>query len=153
MQKKVFTFQEIKQKLADYCVYQDRCQNEVWQKMKEFDLIDEAKDEIFIFLIEHNFLNEERFTESFVRGKFNQKNWGKRKIAFHLKQKNIPEKMIFNALNTIDEMEYENTFQKMAQEKWNSLNEKNSIIKKKKLYSYLTQKGFESELITSFFKD
>ncbi len=47
-EKKLFTFDEIKQKLVNYCVYQDRCHAEVEQKMREFVLIPEAKEEIIL---------------------------------------------------------------------------------------------------------
>ena len=50
-EKKSFTFDEIKQKIVNYCVYQDRCHAEVEQKMKEFLLIPEAKEEILLYLI------------------------------------------------------------------------------------------------------
>ena len=73
--KKLFPFQEIKQKLVNYCVYQDRCHAEVEQKMKEFVLIPEAKEEIILYLIKENYLNEERFAKSFTRGKFYIKKW------------------------------------------------------------------------------
>jgi regulatory protein len=68
--KNFFPFQEIKQKIVNYCVYQDRCHAEVEQKMREFLLIPEAKEEILLYLIKENYLNEERFTRSYVRGNF-----------------------------------------------------------------------------------
>ena len=77
--KKLFPFQEIKQKLVSFCVYQDRCHAEVEQKMKEFVLIPEAKEEIILYLIKENYLNEERFARSYTRGKFYIKKWGKNK--------------------------------------------------------------------------
>ena len=35
MKQKSYTFSEIKQKIANYCVYQDRSHQEVEQKLKE----------------------------------------------------------------------------------------------------------------------
>ena len=93
-EKKLFPFQEIKQKIVNYCVYQDRCHAEVEQKMKEFLLIPEAKEEILLYLIKENYLNEERFTRSYVRGKFYIKKWGRNKIKVNLLQKGISEKLI-----------------------------------------------------------
>lgn len=148
-----FTFSELKQKLADYCVYQDRCQYEVELKMREFILIDQAKEEIMIYLIQNDFLNEERFTKSYIRGKFYQKKWGKRKILNELKKRNIPLKLINSCISEIDETDYLNTFQKLATEKWKILKDKNVFIKKKKLQSYLLQKGYENELIYDFFRE
>ena len=54
MKQKSYTFSEIKQKIANYCVYQDRSHQEVEQKLKEFLLIPEAKEEIILFLIAEN---------------------------------------------------------------------------------------------------
>lgn len=82
---KSFTFQEIKQKLINYCVYQDRCHKEVEEKMRDFLLIPEAKDEILLYLIKENYLNEERFTRSYIRGKFYVKHWGRQKLNYNLK--------------------------------------------------------------------
>ena len=71
-EKKSYTVNEIRDKMAKYCAYQDRCQWEVEQKFYDFNLIPEARDEIMIYLIQQNFLNEERFAKSFARGKFYQ---------------------------------------------------------------------------------
>ncbi len=101
MEKKSFTFDEIKQKLVSYCVYQDRCHAEVEQKMREFLLIDEAKEEIILFLLKENYLNEERFTRSYIRGKFYIKHWGKNKIRMHLKQKQISERLMNKCFDEI----------------------------------------------------
>ena len=105
-EKKSFTFEEIKQKIVNYCVYQDRCHSEVEQKMKEFLLIPEAKEEILLYLIKENYLNEERFTRSYVRGKFYIKKWGKNKIKLNLLQKGISEKLILKSFSEINQEDY-----------------------------------------------
>ena len=53
--------------------------------MRNFLLIPEAKDEILLYLIKENYLNEERFTRSYIRGKFYVKHWGKQKLNYSLK--------------------------------------------------------------------
>ena len=150
MQKKSnsFTFDEIKEKLANFCVYQDRCHWDVEKKMREYDLIPEAKDEIFIYLIQNNFLNEERFVKSFVRGRFNQKKWGRNKIKMALTQRQIPEQLIRIGFEEIDEDEYLKVLKELFVKKQEELkSETNSFKKKLKLRNYLLQKGFENELI------
>ena len=72
-----YTFEEIKHKLEYYCSYQDRCHKEVEQKLNSFTLITALKEKVIVHLIENNFINEERFAQSFVRGKHNYKFWGK----------------------------------------------------------------------------
>ncbi len=143
-----FTVNEIRDKFAKYCAYQDRCHWEVENKLREFNLIPEGKDEIIIYLIQQNFLNEERFAKSFVRGKFNQKNWGRIKIRIELKKRKIPPKLIEMALAEIDEKDYLETLKHLTEKKKRELKqEKESWKKKAKIRNYLLQKGFESEMI------
>ena len=113
MEHKSYTFLEIKQKLVNYCVYQDRCHQEVAQKMRDFLLIPEAKDEILLYLMKENYLNEERFARSYIRGKFYMKSWGRNKIRNHLKFKGVPEKLINSCFNEIDEEDYQKTLTKL----------------------------------------
>ena len=153
IQNKSFTVAEIKEKLANYCAYQDRCHWETEQKMREFNLIPEAQDEILIYLIQNNFLNEERFAKSFARGKFYQKNWGKNKIRMELKKRKIPEKLIQIGLKEIDENDYSKTLHHLFEKKKESLkSERESFKKKAKIRNYLLQKGFESDLITDLLR-
>lgn len=148
-----FTVNEIRDKLAKYCAYQDRCHWEVENKMREFELIPEAHEEILIYLIQHNFLNEERFVRSFVRGKFNQKNWGRIKIRIELKKRKISSRLIESALLEIDEDDYLKTLQNLFEKKKNNLkSERESFKKKAKIRNYLLQKGFESEIIADLFR-
>lgn len=146
-EKKSYTFEEIKQKMMNYCVYQDRCHQEVEQKMKDFLLIPEAKEEILLYLIKENYLNEERFTRSYIRGKFYLKNWGKIKIKSHLKFKGISEKLIDKCMNEIDAEDYENTIKKIFNSYLSGLKAMPDYQKNIKTTRYLMSKGFEYELI------
>lgn len=153
MKQKSFTVDEIKKKLEYYCAYQDRCHQEVEKKLKEFRLIPEARELILLHLMQHNFLNEERFAKSFARGKFRIKKWGRKRIIQELKFRNISAYNIKSALKEIEEKDYVSTIHELAITKNEMLNEKNSYIKRQKLYQYLYRKGFESNLIQEVLKD
>lgn len=146
-EKKSFTFQEIKQKLVNYCVYQDRCHAEVEQKMKEFLLIPEAKEEILLFLIKENYLNEERFAQSYVRGKFYLKKWGRNKIRLHLLQKGITEKLILKAFLEIDPIDYQNAIKEMIGKLKPTYKGLKLYQKNQKIIKFLISKGYEYESI------
>ena len=113
MEHKSYTFLEIKQKMVNYCVYQDRCHQEVEQKMRDYLIIPEAKEEILLYLMKENYLNEERFTRSYIRGKFYIKYWGRNKIKNHLKFKGVSEKLINSSFDEIDEDDYKKTLSKI----------------------------------------
>jgi len=152
MEKKSYTFDEIKQKLVNYCVYQDRCHAEVEQKMREFLLIDEAKEEIILFLLKENYLNEERFTRSYIRGKFYIKHWGKTKIKMNLKQKHISERLINSCFDEIDDSDYEKTIRKVFDDYYSKQAGLKEYQKKTKTIKYLMSKGFEYEKIIDIFE-
>ncbi|AZA51885.1 regulatory protein RecX [Chryseobacterium sp. G0201] len=152
MEKKSFTFDEIKLKLVNYCVYQDRCHAEVEQKMREFMLIEEAKDEIILYLLKENYLNEERFTRSYIRGKFYIKHWGRNKIKINLKQKQISEKLINKCFDEIYEPDYEKTLKKIFEDYYSKQTGLKEYQKKSKTIKYLMGKGFEYEKINDIFE-
>lgn len=147
MNKKVFTVDEIKRKIESYCVYQDRCHKDVEKKLAEYNLIPEAREYILLHLLEHNFLNEERFSKSFARGKFRIKKWGKQRIVRELKQRDISSYNIKTALKEIDEEDYIATLYSLIEKKNNFLSETNLFKKKKKIIDHLLYKGFETNLI------
>lgn len=153
MGKKSYTFDEIKLKMISYCTYQDRCHQEVEQKMRDFLLIPEAKDEILLYLIQENFLNEERFARSYTRGKFYIKKWGKNKIKQHLKQKNISEKLIQIAFTEIDEEDYKVTAKKNAYRYYEKQKELNFYHKKNKTIKYMISKGFEYDVVLEILEE
>ena len=147
LQKPSFTVDEIKRKLEQFCVYQDRCHKEVEQKMREFNLIPEARELILLSLMQDNFLNEERFAKSFARGKFRIKSWGKQRIVRELKFRDISAYNIKTALKEIDEDEYLKTIYRITENRNNVISETNPYKRKRKLIDFLMRKGYESELI------
>lgn len=152
MEKKSFTFDEIKMKLVNYCVYQDRCHAEVEQKMREFLLIEEAKEEIILYLLKENYLNEERFTRSYIRGKFYIKHWGKNKIKMNLKQKQISEKLINMCFDEIYEDDYVKTITRIYEDYFSKQMGLKEYQRKSKTIKYLMSRGFEYEKINDIFE-
>ncbi len=146
--QKSFTVEEATRKLEQYCAYQERCHKEVANKLKEMGIIPLAIDQIITHLIQHNFLNETRFAQSFARGKFNQKKWGKQRIIRGLKQRNITPYNIKKALQEIPEDQYFKTFNILVEKRLLQLSsEKNLQKKRKKLADYLLYRGWESHLV------
>lgn len=138
---------QVQQKLENFCAYQDRCHKEVEVKLNTFDISNNQKEEIIIYLIANKYIDEERFAKSFARGKHNYKNWGKVRIQFELKYKEISARNIKLALEEIPGDIYLENFDKIAKKNWESIKESNLQKKKKKFIDYLTRKGFENNLI------
>ena len=144
---KTYTIDEALLKLQNYCAYQERCHQEVRQKLLGMRMIPNAIDIIIVRLLEHNFLNEERFAKTFVSGKFRIKKWGKYRLTFELKKKDISKHNINLAISQIPSNEYIEVFSELAEKKANSIMEKDKWNKKKKLVDYLLYRGWESHLV------
>lgn len=145
--QKSYTVQEALQKLMHYCAYRDRSQKEVEDKLDDLRMIPEAKEKIIISLMQENFLNEERFARSFVRGKFRIKKWGRIKITQELKKKEISAPIIKLGLSEIKESDYRKTLYELAEKKVDKITEPNAYKKKKKLADHLLRRGYESTLV------
>lgn len=142
-----YTVEEATRKLEYYCAYQDRCHEEVLQKLKSLRMIPQAIDAIMGHLIEHSFLNEERYACSFARGKWRIKQWGKRRIVQELKLRGISRYNIERALKEINDDDYIEQFNLLADSSWGKIKETSLLKKKKKLTDFLLRKGYENNLI------
>ncbi len=145
--KKTYTVQEATKKLEHYCAYQERCHKEVVQKLTGMYMIPEAIDVIVVHLLQHNFLNEERFAKTFVSGKFRIKAWGRRRLTFELKQKDISKVNINQALATISDEEYNDFFNDLAEKRANLLKGTDKFKKRKTFIDYFLYRGWESHLV------
>ncbi len=140
--------EQVLPKIKQYCAYQERCHSEVKQKLYLLGLYKKDVEQLMAQLIEKNYLNEERFAIQYAGGKFRMNQWGRVKIKYALRQKQVSEYSIKKALKEISETDYKKTLQKLAEQKLKTLkSETNVFSKKKKLQDYLLQKGYEVKII------
>ena len=144
---------QVLDKMAKYCAYQERCVKDVRDKLKTFDLPQKEKDKIIDYLVDNRFVNDERFARSFVRGKINQSGWGLNKIRFHLIQKGIAKDIIDEALGQTDEEVYRQRLIDILKTKSKTIKAETDFEKKRKLAAYAMQKGFEASLVWEVIKE
>ena len=145
--KRVYDIKIAIERLKNYCALQDRCQWDVTKKMKEWGLLEMTQNHILEILIQEKYVDEERFAQSFCRGKFLIKKWGKVKITNELKKKQISDICIKKGLEEIDKEEYLSTLHKLIEKKNSLLKDKNDFVRKKKIVDYVVRKGYESDLV------
>ena len=150
---KPLTPDQVLDKMAKYCAYQERCVKDVRDKLRTFDIPQEVKDKILEYLLENRFVNDERFAKSFVRGKINQSGWGVNKIRFHLIQKGIDKELIDEVLGQTDEEFYRQRLVDVLKTKAKTVKADSDFEKKRKLAAYAMQKGFEAALVWEVFKE
>lgn len=145
---KTFSTNDLISKLEAYCAYQERCYNDIHQKLIALEVTEKQIKEVLIHLSENGFFDQSRFVQAFIEGKMRVNKWGKIKIKAALIQKKVEQSLIFNGLNKIDHAEYESIILSLIQKKMNELNhEKNEWIKKQKVLRFLNSRGFEYETI------
>ena len=143
---------EILQKLARYCAYQERCVQELEQKMKTFEVSLSDYPEYLSWLRENNYLNEARFVEIFVRSKFNQKSWGRTKINYELRKRGISTSLLASAWDGIDDADYMEKARALLKKKKDEIKTGTSPQRYQKCYNFGLSKGYESSLVRELLK-
>jgi regulatory protein len=150
--QKTYTPKEALIKAAAYCAYQDRTQQEVRDKLYSYGLEPDDVEELIIRLSQEKMIDEERYAQAYVRGKYGLKKWGRRKIVQGLKAKGISDYCIKQGLKEIDFEVYEQNLQQLLEKKNSTEKEKNPFARRQKLTFYLMSKGYESDLVQEAIK-
>lgn len=143
---------EAKGKIQRYCAYQERCHQEVKNKLYEYGLYSTEVDQLLSELITDGFLNEERYAKAFAGGKFRMKKWGKIKITHALEAHGLSKNCIRIGLKEIDEEHYLVTLNHLLEKKSEEVESENIFEKRDKLSKYAIQKGFEPDLVWQVLK-
>jgi regulatory protein len=146
--------EEILSKIYKFCTYQERCRSEVRRKLLKLGTEEEKVEEVLAHLEAENFLNETRFATAFTRGKFIYKKWGRQKIRYELRQKQIPHELIEAAIEEeIDDESYVIAMRKLMRPRMKKLAGKPHMEKKSELSRFLVMKGYESGLMSGTIED
>ena len=139
-----FLLPEILAKAQHYCAYQERCHQEVRNKLYELGCNTDTVNDLLVKLIETNFLNEERFAKAYAGGKFRTKKWGKLKIKRELMARKISDYCIKTAMKEINEKDYRHCLMGLIKKK---MPLKATWQDQQKVTTWLMAKGFELDLI------
>ena len=133
--------------MEHYCAYQERCHKEVVKKLQELGMIPISVDTIVSKLVEDNYLNETRFAQSYARGKFRIKKWGKIRIQREIKARHLSDYNIKKGLEEIPDLDYNTTFWALFEKRKKEVYENIPSVQKKKIISYMVYRGWELEKI------
>ena len=134
-------------KAANFCAYQERTHKEVRLRLAELDVMSDESEAIITWLIENNYLNEERFARIFAGSKFRQKKWGRIKIRQELKMRGVSDYCLKAGMSEIDGDDYVVTLQEIIEKKSREIKDTNKLIIKQKLVKFALSRGFENDLV------
>ena len=129
--------------LKKYCVYQDRCHSEVRTRLLKLKIYGDDLEDIIVELIQDDYLNEERFARSYVRGRYRIKSWGRYKIERGLKEKRVSEYCIRKGMTEILEEEYLENLERMLLKRANIRPSTNERLLNIELMKFAQSKGYK----------
>ena len=133
-------------KIMAICSQSERCRFDIVTKLRQWGLTEEEISEALEYLTKEHFLDEERFVHCYVNDKLRFNQWGKVKLSFMLRQKQIPEDIIRAELRIIDDDLYEGTLRNLLKTKIKTVKGASDFERKGKLSVFAQSHGFEAEL-------
>ncbi len=130
------------------CSKSEKSVSDIIQALSRWGLADTDKQEKIIdYLKENNFIDESRYSDSYVRDKHKFNRWGKVKLRAMLRAKGIAESTIDKAINSISQELYLNTLKDDIISKRRSVKAKNQYELRAKLMRFAQSRGYETDLI------
>ncbi len=145
--KKEITPSQALQKAEALCAFREMCAHDIVEKLKRWGIAPREQEEIIDTLVEQRFIDEERYAKSFVHDKFRFDHWGRIKIRYALRMKQLATPAIEEALATIDDEQYNTSLAEMLVNKQRSTKAKSPQEHYAKLYRFAASRGFESDII------
>ena len=141
------TEQEAYLTLAALCAQAEHCQWEMVEKMRKWEIPEEAQARIMERLVKERYVDDERFARAFAKDKVRYNKWGRRKVEQALWQKHIDEDNRKNVLNEIDDEEYLSVLRPLLKQKRKSIKAQNDYELNQKLMRFALGRGFTFDII------
>ena len=145
--KKEKTEEEAFLQLAALCANAEHCQYEMLEKMKRWELSEEAQARVMARLIEERYVDDRRYARAFVKDKIRYNKWGRRKVQQGLWMKRIDKEIQDEVLDEIDEKEYLNVLKPLLKQKRKSIKANSDYEQNQKLVRFAYGRGFTFDII------
>ena len=145
--KKPITEQEALQKLSALCARAEHSSGEMLEKMRRWQLSEDARERVLDRLIDEKFVDDERFARLFVREKIRFDRWGRRKIEQALYQKGVASDISRRVLDEVDDEAYVAELKKLIAAKRRSVQAESDYKMRAKLTKYALGRGFGYNVI------
>ncbi len=136
-------------KLASYCSKSERCEYDIRKKLLAWEIDANSIQGIINYLKRENFLDESRYCRSYISDKLRFNKWGRTKIIYELKKKQIPVTVIDKAFTNFAGNEFEEPLLRILDAKSKTVNAGDSYEKRQKLFRYAVGRGYEPALVNS----
>ena len=145
--KKEKTEEEAFLQLASLCANAEHCQYEMLEKMKRWELSDEAQARVMARLVEERYVDDKRYARAFVKDKIRYNKWGYKKVQQGLWMKRIDKDIQDEILDEIEETEYLNVLKPLLKQKRKSIKANSDYELNQKLVRFAYGRGFTFDII------
>lgn len=145
--KKPITEQQALLKLTALCASSEHCSQEMEDKMKRWELPEDAIARNMEFLIKHQFVDDARFARFFINDKVKYNKWGRRKVEQALWMKHIPKELSDPVFEEMEDEVYLETLRPMLQNKYKTIKAKNDYERSMKLIRFALGRGYSMDII------
>ena len=135
------------------CAKAEKCKADIRQKLFEWKVNPAYHNSILESLVKDRFIDEERYVEFFVRDKFKLNKWGKTKIEFALRNKQISSEIVQQNLEKIDTKTYSAICKELIIKKKKTIKEEDIRKLKEKLLRFAHGRGYEASLVFSIIEE
>ena len=133
--------------LAALCARAEHCQHELIEKMRRWELSDEAQARVMQRLISERYVDDERYARAFVRDKITYNHWGRRKVEQGLWMKGIDDDIRQRVLGEIADEEYLAVLRPLLKQKRRSTKATSDYELNQKLVKFALGRGFTYDII------
>ena len=141
------TEQEAYLTLAALCAQAEHCQYEMLEKMRRWEVPEDAQARIMAKLIKERYVDDERYAQAFVKDKIRYNKWGRRKVEQALWQKRVDEDIRKRVLDDVDDAEYLSVLRPLLKQKRKTIKAKNDYELYQKLMRFAVGRGFTFDII------
>lgn len=135
---------------ASYCSTAERCRKDLLAKIARFELDEAATERLLERLMREGFLDEARFARAFAHDALRFNKWGRLKIRQGLQLKALPEALISQALEELEDDGYTSVLVSLLQQKRRQLTPLKGRSLKERLYRFALSRGFETDRILTY---
>ena len=151
--KKIVTPQDALMRLETLCAQSEQCTYDLRQKLYRWGISSTDSESIINKLIKTRFVDDSRFAVAYCRDKYRFNRWGRMKIVYGLRAKQISSHDIQEALTAIDDSEYEEILVSVVKAKASAIKDVDTYEGRTKLFRSVASRGYESSLIVKIIKD
>ena len=154
--------------LAQLCARSEHCHHELTEKMRRWDMSDEAQARVMARLVGERYVDDERYARAYCESKILHQHWGRQKVLYQLRLKHLPRAAVDSGMAAVSDEAYFAVLTDVAEKKLRELTSNSPLDNpsgesqgaashhlRQKLTAFLVTRGFLigeiNQVLTNFF--